>query len=57
VNIVGSDGNYYQPSENPLALWSLEKTANRPGKAPIRYYGWFFYTNGQFSTKFDGGHH
>lgn len=50
VNVVGADGNYYQPRENPLAPWSLDKTANRAGKAPIRYYGWFFYTNGHFTV-------
>ncbi len=50
VNVVASDGNFYQPRDNPLAAFSLLNTwpetlaGNRPGKAPIRYFGHFFYT-------------
>lgn len=53
INVVGPDGQYYQPAENPLAPYSLTgvwpKTGrgNRPGKAPIRYYGRFFYSTGK----------
>jgi hypothetical protein len=50
VAVVGSDGNYYEPSENPLAEWSLSRTGNRQGKGPIRYYGWFFYCDGSFTV-------
>jgi hypothetical protein len=52
VNVVGPDGNFYQPRENHLAQFSLngpwprEGSGNRPGKAPIRYFGHFFYTDG-----------
>ncbi len=55
VNIVGSDGNYYEPKENPLAPWSLHRAGNRQGKAPIRYYGWFFYTSGEFRVDVPAG--
>lgn len=46
VNVVGSDGNYYEPADNPLAPWSLHRQGNRDGKGPFRYYGWFFYSDG-----------
>jgi hypothetical protein len=45
VSVVGPDGNAYEPSKNPLAPWSLQRTANRTGKGPFRYYGWFFYAS------------
>jgi hypothetical protein len=47
VNVVGSDGDFYEPAENPLAAWSLVRLGNRPGKGPFRYYGWFFYSPGE----------
>src|SRR5262249_3535771 len=43
LNVVGSDGNFYEPDKNPLAPWSLHRLGNRLGKGPFRYYGWFFY--------------
>lgn len=52
VNVVGPDGNYYQPETNeftPYALtgdWPKTGKGNRAGKAPIRYWGRFFYTRG-----------
>ncbi|MES1213660.1 MAG: CehA/McbA family metallohydrolase [Singulisphaera sp.] len=61
VNVVGSDGNYYQPRDNPLAAYSLISNwpdglaGNRPGKAPIRYFGHFFYTTGKFSVDVPAG--
>ncbi len=55
VNIVGADGNYYEPRQNPLAPWSLQRIANRLGKGPFRYYGWFFYTPGEFSVAVPAG--
>jgi hypothetical protein len=54
VNVVGADGNFYQPKQNPLAEFSLtgawpdRGSGNRAGKAPIRYFGRFFYTSGEF---------
>ena len=47
VNVVGSDGNYYEPTDNSLSEWSLHRLGNRKGKGPVRYYGWFFYSDGQ----------
>lgn len=55
VNVVGADGNFYEPANNPLAPWSLHRTGNRLGKGPFRYYGWFFYTNGTFTVRVPAG--
>ncbi|MGE3775979.1 MAG: PVC-type heme-binding CxxCH protein [Pirellulaceae bacterium] len=54
VNVVGPDGNFYEPADNPLKIHSLtglwpkwpRAWGNRPGKAPIRYFGRFFYCGG-----------
>ncbi len=52
VNVVGPDGNFYQPAENSLSLYSLtgewpkHGKGNRTGKAPFRYFGRFFYSPG-----------
>ena len=54
VNVVGADGNFYQPQKTHLTPYSLTGTwprtlaGNRPGKAPIRYLGRFFYSSGEF---------
>jgi len=50
VCIVGPDGNYYEPNDHLLSPWSLDRSGNRKGKGPIRYYGWFFYSSGQFEV-------
>jgi hypothetical protein len=50
VNVVGADGNFYEPRDNVLAPYSLHRLANRLGKGPFRYYGWFFYTAGTFEV-------
>jgi len=55
VNVVGSDGNFYEPRDNPLAPYSLHRLANRAGKGPFRYYGWFFYTAGDFTVEVPPG--
>ena len=53
VNVVGSDGNYYQPAQNYLTKYNMvgrwPKTGwgNREGKAPWRYYGHYFYFWGE----------
>lgn len=54
VNVVGADGNYYEPADHPLKTYSLTGEwptpgawGNRVGKAPIRYLGRFFYCSGQ----------
>ena len=52
INVVGPDGNYYHPTQNyltPFALtgdWPKVGRGNRRGKAPIRYFGRFFYSWG-----------
>ena len=52
INVVGPDGNFYQPAENPLSLYSLtgewpkRGKGNRQGKGPFRYFGRFFYSAG-----------
>ncbi|HVU88902.1 MAG TPA: CehA/McbA family metallohydrolase [Pirellulales bacterium] len=61
VNVVGSDGNFYRPRENRLSAYSLLHqwpdglAGNRPGKAPIRYFGHFFYTPGEFAVDVPAG--
>jgi len=53
LNVVGPDGNFYQPAPNRLSPYSLigqwPKTGkgNREGKSPIRYLGRFFYATGE----------
>ncbi len=47
INVVGSDGQFYEPPDHVLAPWSLSKLGNRVGKGPFRYYGWYFYSNGE----------
>jgi hypothetical protein len=54
VNVVGGDGNFYQPQKTHLTpysltgVWPKTLAGNRPGKAPIRYFGRFFYSTGEF---------
>lgn len=61
VNVVGPDGNFYQPPENRLSLYSLTGEwpkvgkGNRQGKAPIRYLGRFFYTTGRVTLPAPAG--
>jgi len=61
VTVVGADGRFYQPAEDRLSPYSLTgvwpKTGhgNRPGKAPVRYFGGFFYTTGNVSVMVPAG--
>jgi len=61
VNVVGSDGNYYQPAQNYLTKYNMvgkwPKTGwgNRDGKAPWRYYGRFFYFWGEGTVQVPAG--
>ncbi len=55
VNVIGPDGHYYEPLENPLAPWSLHRAGNRTTKGPFRYYGWFFYTAGESTVTVPAG--
>jgi putative membrane-bound dehydrogenase-like protein len=61
LNVVGHDGNFYQPEPNRLTPYSLTGQwpetgkGNREGKAPFRYYGRFFYTAGEIEVKVPAG--
>ncbi len=61
LNVVGPDGNFYQPAPNPLSAYGLTgqwpKTGkgDREGKAPIRYFGRFFYTTGAIDVAVPAG--
>src|SRR3954470_6955190 len=61
LNVVGPDGDFYQPEPNhltPYSLtgqWPVTGKGNREGKAPFRYYGRFFYTTGQVEVKVPPG--
>jgi hypothetical protein len=55
INVIGFDGNYYEPDNDPLAPWSLQRLGNRTGKGPFRYYGWFFYGGGTCDVRVPPG--
>ncbi|MDG1893337.1 MAG: hypothetical protein P8J37_00355 [Fuerstiella sp.] len=61
VNVVGPDGNSYEPTRNDFKLHSLTGVwpgsgwGNRQGKAPVRYLGRFFYSNGTASVQVPAG--
>ncbi|MEO2048388.1 MAG: CehA/McbA family metallohydrolase [Pirellulales bacterium] len=50
VNVIGPDGNFYEPIESLLAPWSRKKIASGETHGPSRYWGWYFYTDGQFEV-------
>lgn len=51
INVVGPDGQFYQPANNELSpygltgVWPIAK-GNRRGMGPFRYFGRFFYSTG-----------
>jgi putative membrane-bound dehydrogenase-like protein len=62
MNVVGADGNFYQPGPSPLSPYSLTgqwprpgSWGNRVGKGPYRYLGRFFYTRGQAVVEVEPG--
>jgi len=69
VNVVGPDGNYCLPSEGTLKAYHFtgqwpdadawndtpKAWGNRPGKAPFRYLGRFFYCDGNATVKVPAG--
>src|SRR5262245_48875158 len=62
VNVVGPDGNFYQPETNHLTPYSLTGEwpragawGNRPEKAPYRYVGRFFYSWGEATVAVPAG--
>jgi putative membrane-bound dehydrogenase-like protein len=61
VNVVGADGNYYEPEINPLkehtytSEWPDAGWGNRVLRAPARYLGRPFYTTGECSVEVPAG--
>jgi len=58
VNVIGPDSNYYEPQKNPLEPFNAQNTGcHRNGEthAPSRYYGWYFYTTGEFEVHVPAG--
>ncbi|MBI2481550.1 MAG: hypothetical protein HYV60_23785, partial [Planctomycetia bacterium] len=61
VNVIGLDGNYYEPAKGDLkahsltGLWPQSGWGNRQGKAPIRYLGRYFYSDGLDSIEVPEG--
>lgn len=55
VNVVGPDGNYYEPDDNPLAAFSRARMGNRPRTGPMLYYGWYFYCRGEARVRVPAG--
>ncbi len=60
VNVVSADGNFYYPPADHLTPYRLTGTwpdgnGNRPSKAPIRYFGHFFYSPGTFEVEVPEG--
>ena len=61
VNVVGPDGNYYEPEHNPLkehsytAEWPHAGWGNRALRAPVRYLGRPFYTTGECTVAVPAG--
>ena len=55
INVIGADGNYYQPAATaPLAEFSMPAAGpvgttmgNRTDMGPFRYWGHFFYSPGE----------
>jgi putative membrane-bound dehydrogenase-like protein len=61
VNVVGPDGNFYEPKDNPLkehsytAEWPRAGWGNRAFRAPVRYLGRPFYTTGACTVDVPAG--
>jgi putative membrane-bound dehydrogenase-like protein len=61
INVVGPDGNFYQPAANRRSSnsltgqWPNSGKGNRPEKAPIRYFGRFFYATGEVEVAVPAG--
>jgi putative membrane-bound dehydrogenase-like protein len=61
INVVASDGDFYQPTQGHLrgfsltGVWPKSGWGNRQGKAPIRYLGRFFYSTGSSTVEVPAG--
>ncbi len=61
INVIGSNGNYYEPPQNYLTKyglklhWPKHGLGNRAGKAPVRYFGHYFYSWGKANVNVPPG--
>ena len=61
INVVGPDGHYYEPRDHELkpfsltGVWPKSGWGNRQAKAPVRYFGHFFYSNGEATVRVPAG--
>jgi putative membrane-bound dehydrogenase-like protein len=62
INVIGPDGNFYQPPEDRLSCYALtgewplgEAKGNRRDKAPYRYLGRSFYSAGETTVQVPSG--
>lgn len=58
MNIVGPEGNYYEPDDQRLAPYGSRQAGchvHDETHAPSRYYGWYFYTDGQCEVRVPAG--
>ena len=58
VNVVGPEGHYYEPQNYLLEPYNANNVGchvNGETHAPSRYFGWYFYTLGEFAVKVPEG--
>ena len=58
VNVVGPDGNFYEPLGHRLEGFSAHRMGchlYEETHPPSRYYGWHFYTTGEFEVRVPAG--
>ena len=58
VNVVGPAGHFYEPADHPLEVLSAHRIGchvNEETHPPSRYYGWHFYSTGQFEVDVPAG--
>lgn len=63
INVIGADGNYYQPLAGaslaefsmPVAGPAGTTMGNRTGMGPFRYWGHFFYSPGESAVEVPAG--
>ena len=58
INIIGPDGNYYEPKNLPLEPFNSDNAGcHRNGEThpPSRYFGWYFYALDEFSVDVPAG--
>lgn len=58
VNVIGPEGNFYEPISHSLEPFSARNIGCHiygESHAPSRYYGWYFYTLGEFAVNVPAG--